>query len=159
MSTEIFKNMPPAYTQTPQAPIATQAAKPNNEITVKEAMAAKNVGDTYESSAVKTANKGGIKGFIARVKSGFATLGEYTKGFIRGITSGVVAGSVVYTAGSIINSIKTKTAEKAGTTAKRLPNKALAVAIGVASLAINLWKSSLNANEKRSDIYHRWIGH
>lgn len=151
--------MPPAYLPTQQMQATEQVTKPNNEITVKEAMAAKNVGDTYESSAVKTANKGGIKGFIARVKSGFATLGEYTKGFIRGITSGVVAGSVVYTAGSIINSIKTKAAEKAGTTAKRLPNKALAVAIGVASLAINLWKSSLNANEKRSDIYHRWIGH
>ena len=151
--------MPPAYTQTPQAPIASQAAKPNNQLTVKDAMAAKNVNDTFESTAVAEPKKRGIRGFIANFKSFFASLGEYTKGIVRGITSGVVAGSLVYTAGSIINSIKTKAAEKAGTTAKRLPNKALAVVVGATALAVNLWKSSLNANEKRSDIYHRWIGH
>ncbi len=159
MTTGIFNGIQTAYPPKQQAVIAQQTTKPNEEILVKDAVAAHKVGDTYESSAV-TVNKGkGLKGFIARVKSAFATFGEYTKGTFKGVTSGVVAGSVVYTAASAINFIRNKAAEKAGTVAKKLPNKFLAGAAALAALGINLWNASLNANEKRSEIHHRWIGH
>ena len=163
MST-IFNKLQTTYQPVQQAPVANQATKPNEELTVKQAMAAKNVGDTYEPSAAQPTKKGkGINGLIANIKTFFATIGEYTKGTVKGVAKGVAAGSVVYAGGSVINHMRTKAAEKIGEEAvknvKKLPNKALAVAVGVVALGINLWKASLNLNEKRSDIHHRWIGH
>ena len=148
----VFNNIKTTYPPVQQTPVANQATKPTEELTVKQAMAAKNVGDTYESSG-KPAKGKGINGVIANIKSFFAAFGEYTKGTIGGIIKGVAAGSLLYTAGNIINHFR----EKAGK--KLLHNKPLAILVGACTLGINLWKASLNVNEKRSDIHHRWIGH
>ncbi len=96
-----------------------------------------------------------IKAFIANIKKSLATFNEYTKGFFKGIKNGAIVGSLIYTAGSIINHLKSKAA-KGG---KNLPNKTLAIVAAVAAMGLNLWNASLNASEKRSDVDHRWTGH
>lgn len=150
-----FSDMKPTCQSVQQTPIANQATKPNEELTVEKAMAAKNVGDTYETSVAQAQKPKGLKGIIVGFKNFFVGVGEYTKGTLGGIAKGIAAGSIVYTGGSIINHFKAK----AGEGAKKVPNKALAVLVGGVSLAINLWKASLNVNEKRSENYHRWVGH
>ena len=96
-----------------------------------------------------------FKSFIAVIAKFFASFGQYFKGFFKGIKDAAIIGSLVYTAGSVINHFKSKAAEGA----KKLPNKALAIVTAVAAMGINLWNASLNASEKRSDVEHRWTGH
>lgn len=158
----IFGDMQIPYTA---APVVAPAAE-TQKIAVKDALPASNVkieqpADSVEIST-KPAKKGPIKSLktgIANFKKFFATTGEYIKGTAKGITKGVVAGSVVFTSGSIINHFKGKSAEKAGQAFKKLPNKALAIVAGGLALAGSLWTASLNATEKNSEIEHRWTGH
>lgn len=166
--TEIFSNMPQPGIQYPQAQKAQTTDKP---VTVKDAMSEpeKPVGaqqaDSIEISSKQKEQKEKkgpiktIKGFIANVKKFTATTSEYVKGTIKGLATGAVAGSVVYTAGQIINSVKTKSALKAGKEATKIPNKLLAGAVAVIALGANIWTASLNATEKQSQIDHRWTGH
>ena len=111
------------------------------------------------TSAQKPKEKRGpikaIKGFIANVKKSVATFNEYTKGVFKGLKNGAILGSLIYTAGAIINHFRTKAIEGA----KKLPNRALAVVGAIAAVAANIWIASLNASDKRSDIDHRWTGH
>ena len=170
---DIFANMPGSYSIPTQTKEVT-TAKTAQPITVKDAIHASNVqaqqDDSVEISSQKNEKKGpvkSIKGFIANIKKFFATTGEYLKGTVKGITSGVVAGSVVYTAGSVVNFAKQRAAnsaakkagEEAAKVVKKIPNKALAVVVGAIALGANLWTASLNATEAGSKIDHRWTGH
>ena len=91
-------------------------------------------------------------------KKGVATFNEYSKGFFKGIKNGAIFASLIYTGGSVINKIAAITKKKN----PAISNKAIVITAAVsaiASLGVSLWKSSLNASEKRSDIEHRWTGH
>ena len=167
--TSIFEN----FTNTPakiqqSKDVQTQTTKP---IAVKEVMteqAAKT--DTFEPSTNDKKTKKGpiktIKGFIANVKKFFATVGEYTKGIFKGVATGAVAGSVVYTGGAVFNAIRQglanrtaqKTGEEVAKVVKKFPNKIAAGLVAVGALAANIWTASLNATEKQSEIDMRWTG-
>lgn len=155
---EVFssiKNVP--YT----SPVNSQPLEPA-KVQVQQAVPATNVAqeDKVEISNKKPEKKGlikTVKGGIANIKKFFASTGAYIQGTAKGIGQGAVAGSLVFTGGSIVNAIKAK---KAGTeTFKKIPNKALAVVVAGVALAANLWTASLNATERSSEIDHRWTGH
>ncbi len=166
--TEIFNSMPPVYA--PERPIASAPAMPTPGIQVKESIAANNVyGDTTQFTASKAEKRGPIKSLkrgIANIKKAFATIGEYTKGIFKSIKGAVIAGSVVFTAGSINNAIKTKAAHNALQAGQELPKKIkgtvpakfLAGVAAAIAVAANLWTASLNAQDARSDIHDRYIG-
>ena len=172
---DIFKDIPKvSYTSTANTQ-TTAENKPQVEnktaVQVKDALPASKVqekADTVEIST-KDGKKGpikGLKGFIANIKKFFATTSAYTKGVFKGLATGAVAGSIVYTAGSAINFFKTHAAQaaakKAGeelTKVKKLPNKVLAFAVAGIALVANIWNASLNATEANSQIDHRWTGH
>lgn len=145
-------------------PVATTAN--TEKVVVKDALPASNVkaeqpADIAEFST-KTQKQGPIKAIkqgIANIKKCFATTGEYIKGAFKGVKNGAIAGSVIYTGGTILNHFKSKSAAKAGETFKKMPNKALAVIAAGVALVGSLWNASLNATERNSDIDHRWTGH
>lgn len=110
--------------------------------------------DEVVISSNQEKKKGGkISRGIAQIKKVFASISEHTKGFFKGLKSGLISGSVVYTVGTIASKLRKNKASKP------LPSAALGIATAVATFAINMWKGHLNANEKKSDIEHRWIGH
>ncbi|MCD7879569.1 MAG: hypothetical protein LUG16_06535 [Candidatus Gastranaerophilales bacterium] len=157
---EIFNDFKPVNSQ----PIAQSSVKPKQaEVNVGDAVRANNANkaqnsDVAEFSTNKKTKKGPIKtlkNFIANVKKLSATSVEYTKGVVKGVTTGAVAGSLVYTAGSVINAVRERSSEAS----KKIPNKALAIAVGVVALGVNIWNASLNATERNSNIEHRYIGH
>lgn len=155
---EIFSNIQKVpYT----SPVNSQPLEPA-KVQVNEAVPATTVAqeDKVEISNKKPEKKGlikTVKGGIANIKKFFASTGAYIQGTVKGIGQGAVAGSLVFTGGSIVNAIKAK---KAGAEAfKKIPNKALAVVVGGVALAANIWTASLNATEKNSQIEHRWTGH
>lgn len=163
MSSDIFNNMQlisqpvtqPQKQQAVSSPVTVKDAIPSSGVTNQES-------DTVELQTQPKQKKGiirKVKDTIANIKKFCAATKEYTKGVFKGVFAGAVAGSVVYTAGDIFNAVKKKAAEKAETQAKRMPNKALAVLVGVAALGINIWTASLNATEAKSNIDHRWTGH
>ena len=128
---------------------------PQSSVQVKDAVASSSVstGDKVDLSSKSKEKKGpvrAVKDFIASFKKFFSTTGEYVKGTAKGLVTGAALGSVVYTAGSIVNKVKNKS------------GKAHIILAGVAaagSLAVNLWNASLNASEKASNIEHRYTGH
>jgi len=89
-----------------------------------------------------------VSSFFGNVKKAFATAGEYTKGFFKGIAGGAIAGSLIYTATTILKAIKKKATNKAG--------KALAVIAAVGTFAYNMYKAYLNSNEAKANIDHRY---
>lgn len=159
----IFSDMPPvvapARTVVASAPVASTTVQSAIPAAATNAPAT----DTVEIQKTETKKQGPIKKlktFIANIKKAFASAGEYIKGGAKGIASGAVAGSLVYTGGAIINGLKDKAALKAGQEAgKKIPNKFLAGAVALVALGVNIWNASLNATEKRSQIDHRWTGH
>ena len=163
---EVFNNMQiPLQTAQTAANVSQSVTQP---VTVKEVLPATDVKDAQKSDTVELSTKEEkakqgpvktVKNGIANIKKFFATTNEYAKGTLKGIKNGAIAGSLIYTGGEIINFAKSKGAAKAGETAKKLPNKALAVAAGVIAVAGSLWNASLNATEKNSGIDHRWTGH
>ncbi len=166
---EIFNNIesqyavsqPTAVKQAASAPAEAKQILVNDSISAASP-ATEEKSDTVELSTNKETKKGpvkSLKGFIANIKKFFASASEYTKGTVKGIASGAVAGSLIYTAGNIINYFKSVSANKAGTAVKKLPNKVLAVTAAVIAVAGNIWNASLNATERSSDIDHRWTGH
>lgn len=88
---------------------------------------------------------------IANIKKGFVSFGEHTKGVFSGLGKGAVVGSLIYTGGAIINQLKKGP--------KKIHNVVLASLGAAATVGLNVWKGHLNANEKMSDIDHRWTGH
>ncbi len=112
-------------------------------------------GDTFETSEAKEPKKRkgpikALKSMIANVKKFGASTAEYSKGLIKGLGFGVVAGSVLYTGGEAVKHFKPKA---------KVPNKLLAGLVLAGSIAVNMWNASLNATEKNSEIDHRWLGH
>lgn len=124
------------------------------EIQVRDVVSSNPVGsDSVEISGNKKVKKGPIKalkGFIGNVKKFFASASEYVKGGFKGIVTGAALGSVIYTAGSIINKVRNKNGKG---------HIILASLAGIGSIAANLWTASLNSTEKQSQIEHRWTGH
>ena len=160
--TDVFSNMPQVGVQSYQP--STVSSKAHSEVAAPAAaVASAPQQDTVQLSQVKPKRRGPIKTVkeaIANFKKFFATAGEYIKGGFRGLVVGGSLGAITYSIGDLINKHRAKVAEKAGAEGfKKVPNKALAAVLLVGSLAVNLWNSSLNASEKRSDIEHRWTGH
>lgn len=160
---DIFSNMQFPIT----APPTVAAPAASEPIAVKDALPASNVQAAQPADSVELSSKPKkqgpiktIKNGIANIKKTFATAGEYVKGTFKGIKNGAIAGSIIYTGGSILNHVKAKNAAKAGVESfKKMPNKALAIIAAGIALAGSLWNASLNATEKKSDIDHRWTGH
>ena len=176
MTNEIFNNMPQVSIQNsttanvkPQQP--AQTAAPTASVPVKDSIPAAQVNngpqtDVAELSTADKPKKGPIKkfkGFIAGIKKFFASAGEYIKGSVKGLISGAVAGSIVYSAGSLFNGARAKSAAKVGEEAvkslKKFPAKTVALIAGGLAVAVNLFNASLNVTEKKSNIEHRWVGH
>ena len=126
-------------------------------ITVREALAAPQMqsADTVQiAGAQKVKKEGPIKSLkrgVANIKKFFATVGEFVKGIGKGIISGAVAGAVVYAVTDVAHKLGKNAAKKS-----RSPIYAIATA--VIALGANLWKASLNATDRRSDIHDRYIG-
>jgi len=145
--------------QNVQQPAASAAQSVTQPITVKDSIPAANVktsqqADTVEFSTKENKTKQGpiksIKNGIANIKKFFATTGSYVKGTFNGIKNGAVAGSLIYTGGSILKKFKPES---------KVPHKALAIVAAGVALAGSLWNASLDATEKNSNIDHRWTGH
>ena len=148
-----FNNLgfdPSAAPQVPPAPVPV--AEPVVKVDEFAPASTPTVGE--EVVADKEAGKGpirAIKDFVRAAKKLGITLSEYTKGTFKGVIEGAVVGASVYTAGSLYKGIK-NLAKKPS----KMPVKALAIASGIATLAANYWKTSLNTNEKKADVDHRW---
>ena len=124
-----------------------------------------------------------LKRFIGNVKKGVVTAGEYTKGFFKGTLQGGIAGGVlggaIYATGKVLKDpavlVQTPVVGKLfrnlkivsnpeildkSILAKVLKSKTTAIAAGGVALAIGLisalWKASINANEKRDLIEHKY---
>lgn len=162
--TSVFENMPPATITTNVKPInVSQPIIEKKQISSTQVQNA-SAADTVElSEKTNKKEKKGIiktlKGFIANIKKGLASISEYTKGAAKGGAAAAVIGSLIYTFGAAFNSIKSKAAQKAGTEFKNLPNKPIAIAAAIIAFAANIWTASLNATQKQSEIDHRWTGH
>lgn len=96
------------------APVNSQPLEPA-KVQVQEAIPASTVSksDKVEFSTQKPEKKSiikTVKGGIANIKKFFASTGAYVKGAAKGVEQGIIAGSVVYTGGSVINSINAKKA-------------------------------------------------
>lgn len=157
MTSNVFNEI---HSQVPfTAPVKPTVA----QASVKEALPATNV-ETKDSVELSTKNtekkekKGiiaGTKEFVANVKKFFVTTGIYIKGTAKGIGVGAVAGSAVFGATQLINTLMKK-----GIPAKKnVLGIVLGAATAVGALASNLWTASLDATEKQSEIDHRYIGH
>ena len=135
----------------------TISAVPNQQQAVKVVQVAsapvEKKDEVVISSNQEKKSGGKITRGIAQIKKTFASISEHSKGFFNGLRKGLVSGSVVYTLGTIASKIRKDK------TSKPLPSAALGIAVAVATLALNTWQGHLNANEKKSDIEHRWIGH
>ena len=157
--TEVFSNMPPVGVQTYQP--GEVLSNPQAQTPVAAASSVSQ-GDQLEISQVKPKKQGPIKrlkGVIANFKKFFATAAEYIKGGFRGLVVGGSLGAVTYTVGDLINKHRAKVASKTGETFKKIPNKVYGGILLAGAIAVNLWKASLNATERRSEIEHRWTGH
>ncbi len=158
--TDVFSNMT-QFTDTVKSQ-AAQAAT-SSPVSTQEFLPAVKVDAQTNSDTVEiTSNKGEkkkrrgpiktLKSAIANVKKFFASVGTYTKGVLKGIKNGIISGSVVYTGVTIYNKIKKKPA-----------NSKLGFILGgvtiAGSLIASIWNASLDLNEKKSDIDHRWTGH
>ncbi len=95
-----------------------------------------------------------MRGAYASFKKGVVASVEYTKGTIKGAAYGVVAAASVLGIDAIANKVQKseKTFSKKG--------KVFAGLAAAGALAINLFQSYLNVNEKKAQIDHRWqTGH
>ena len=154
----VFDNMPPV-----SIPTRSVIAEPKVSTTIKDAIPAAKTTESASDSVeitqqTETTQKKGpiksVKNFIANIKKTFTSASEYVKGTAKGIGSGAVAASLIYTGGQVI-----KRFAKPESKLSKIHNKPLAIIAGIGILAANLWTASLNASEKRSQIEHRWTGH
>ncbi len=120
--------------------------------------------DSVEITKTEEKPKKGIigkfKDFIRTIKKFNATIGGYTKATFVGAKDAVLAGSALFTIGSVINHFKTKAATKAGEEAlkklRKLPSKTLGIIGAIAAVGISFWKASLEVNKDRAEIDHSW---
>ncbi len=129
----------PKYVPTISVANATTLPAPKNEV-IKA--------DTLEHKHEKKSPVSKVSSFIGNIKKTFASLGEYTKGFFKGIGGGALAGSIVYTVTSAMKAIKKKPSNKGGVV--------LAMTTAVGTFAYNMYKAYLNANEAKANIDHRY---
>lgn len=104
-----------------------------------------------------------FKDFVGGVKKFFIGVGEYTKGTVKGLFYGAIGAAGVLAADALRNgakAIKSVRAQEAVESFKYLstPGKIVAGAVGLAVLGYQLFKSSLNVSERKSDVDHRWGG-
>ncbi len=91
-----------------------------------------------------------IKTFIANVQKCAVSTTEYAKGLSKGVFTGGIAASLIYTGGQVVKHFKPNS---------KIPSKPLAIVAAAGAVLVNLWTASLNATQRRSDVDHRWIGH
>lgn len=99
----------------------------------------------------KKENKSMVSKFssgVGGIKKFFASTGEYTKGFFKGLAGAAVAGSLVYTGSAVLRSIKKKPKSKA--------TVAFSALAAVGAFAYNMYKAYLNTNDKTAQIDHRY---
>ncbi|MDD3237039.1 MAG: hypothetical protein PHV37_02965 [Candidatus Gastranaerophilales bacterium] len=89
-----------------------------------------------------------IKDFIGSCKKIGVNINEYTKSTFKGIGQGFFVGSGAFTIATIARLAKKKEIGN-------MP-KVVGVMAGVTTLAANLWTASLNANERKAGVDHRW---
>lgn len=151
---EVFNNIQPTYTAPPVTPAKTTVT------TVADALPAAQVAtekDTVElSSKTKPEKKGFVKTVnhaISNFKKFFATLGAYTVAGAKGFGKALAFGSIATVASIGIDAIANK----------KIAHPKIAACVGaftaVATFATTVWKASLDLNEKKSDIEHRYEGH
>ena len=154
MTSTVFNDIRPNVPYT--APV-----RETTPIAVKEALPASSVSvaDTVELSKKEKKEKKGLiagtKEFIANFKKFFATVGIYTKGTLKGIGVGAVAGISVFGVTELANTILRKAAHGK----KNVLGIVLGSVAALGALASNLWTASLDATEKQAEIDHRYIGH
>ncbi len=144
-------NFNPSHGVTAPTPFSNFATPPSIPVNASP-VAASPAKDTVTQE--KTEKKGpvrSLKDFIRAVKKFGINISEYTKGTFKGIAEGLLVGAGIFTAGSIYKGIKQLVKKPS-----KMPVKALAVAGGLLTLAANYWKTSLNANEKKADVDHRY---
>ena len=130
------------YVPTVNVANSTKLPAPKNEV-IKADTLEKTEDRQEKKSAVSK-----VSSFIGNIKKAFASAGEYTKGFFKGIAGGAVAGSLVYTGSTVLKAIKKKPSNKAG--------KALAILTAGGTFVYNMYKAYLNSNEAKANIDHRY---
>ena len=160
MSDNIFPTMP---AMTPQVYNPNQSA----DLKVKNELGAKNIEDKCDSVEITKCNhqqpKRTISSTIGDIKRGWVTLTQMSKGAAKGIGTGVVAGSLVYTGYSGFNAIKStigKIAKKPMKTGKPVVGAIMGAVAFAVSLGYNLWTAKLNTNVMTAQIDHKYnTGH
>lgn len=110
----------------------------------------------------KKANQGPIrstKDFIRAVKKIGIDVQEYSKGALGGLAYGSLGGLAVFSATKIGKGISQYIKEKDFDKALKSGNKlaiTLGAITGVVILFANMWEASLNADEKKADVDHRY---
>jgi len=110
--------------------------------------------------------QGEKKGFITRLKDGFINfrkalinVGAVAKGVAVGVAKGAVGVTSTLGAAVLYNAVKKVPADQVRKTLTT-GNKVLAGAVGLGILAVELIKARLFANQKGSDLDHKWhTGH
>lgn len=132
----------------------SQPAQKQQPIKTEQAATPVDKNDELVITSQKENKKGGkISNTIAGIKKFFASISEHSKGIFKGTKNALIGGSVVYTVGTIANKIK---GTKNG---KPIHSAILGGVVAAGAFALELFKGHLNANEKRSEIEHRWVGH
>ncbi len=158
--TEVFNSIQVPFSQDGAiagTPVAQTPVIEQKPIAVREAIAAakQQPSDMVQISASQKVRKEGpiksLKRGVANVRKFFATVAEYTKGIGKGIVSGAVAGAVVYAVTDLVHRFGKNAAKKSH-------SPIFAIGTAVAALGVNLWKASLNATDRRSDIHDKYIG-
>ncbi|EKE02700.1 MAG: hypothetical protein ACD_20C00346G0027 [uncultured bacterium] len=96
-----------------------------------------------------------IKNLIAGVKKAYVVTTQYTKALVNGTVKGAIIGSGVYGTLKAVDFMKNYKQE----TVKHIPKQVVigaAAVAGLTKLGFTLFKSSLDVNEAKSKIEHRW---
>ncbi len=153
MQVNFKQNVIPQSVSASVAPAVDLTAPPS----VSAALPTESDSDKFQASSKDEGKKGPVqvvKDFVRAVKKFNITLSEYAKGTLKGIGQAALAGSAVFTVGSAINFAKK--GKIAAKTAKRFHSGALAIATAVVTMGANYWKTSLEANNKKADVDHKY---
>lgn len=172
--TEIFTQMETKFSQ-PVSVTKAKEAVPTAEVPVSSVVPAQDINaqknDEFVSQEKETKKPkgpfGSFRSIISNIKKSLVSISEYTKGVFSGIKDGAIFGSIAFTGVSLKHAFDQhtirKAAEKAGELVPPATKSKLAipVALAVAAIAMvkNIWSASLDANKKKSDIHHKYIGH
>lgn len=160
MTEKVFQNLPP---MTP----ALYSPTPSGGLKVKNELSGTSVKEEGDSVHISTCNhqkpKRTISSTIGDIKRGWVTLTQMSKGAVRGVSTGVISGSIIYTGYSALNLIKSniaKITKKPAKLGKPVVGAAMGIAAFVVSLGYNLWTARLNTNIMTAQIDHKYnTGH